>query len=91
MSRVIVAKHAGFCPGVQTATRRLADRLAAKKAGECLYTLGHLIHNEDYNRELERAGVRAVTAAALQISAHSSIELMPYLLRTSRICFSLLL
>ena len=65
MSRVIVAKHAGFCPGVQTATRRLADRLAAKKAGECLYTLGHLIHNEDYNRELERAGVRAVTAAEL--------------------------
>ncbi|MBQ9777330.1 MAG: 4-hydroxy-3-methylbut-2-enyl diphosphate reductase, partial [Clostridia bacterium] len=49
MSEVVVAANAGFCPGVKIATRLLADRIAARRAGERIFTLGHLIHNEDYN------------------------------------------
>ena len=65
MSHVIVAANAGFCPGVRAATERLARRVQSAEAGERIYTLGHLIHNEDYNAELERAGVRAVAAEEL--------------------------
>ena len=71
MSQVIVAANAGFCPGVRAATQRLADRIQKCGAGETLYTLGHLIHNEDYNRALEAAGVRAVCADELPAIAES--------------------
>lgn len=65
MSVVVVAKNAGFCPGVRSATDRLARAIAAAGEGERIFTLGHLIHNEDYNAALERAGVYAVTASEL--------------------------
>ena len=73
MSLVIVAENAGFCPGVRGATNRLSDRMKRHAPGERLYTLGHLIHNEDYNNALARAGVRAITADELpQIAAESN-------------------
>ena len=65
MSRVIVAKNAGFCPGVRAATERLARCVRSAARGEKICTLGHLIHNEDYNQALEKAGVVAVTADQL--------------------------
>ena len=65
MSRVIIAESAGFCPGVRAATDRLAARMQTAAPDERLYTLGHLIHNEDYNRELSEAGVLTVDAEAL--------------------------
>ena len=75
MSCVVVAKNAGFCPGVRAATDRLARAVREAKAGERIYTLGHLIHNEDYNAALERSGVRAITAAELaQIAAGTDGE-----------------
>ena len=74
MSRVIVAKNAGFCPGVRVATDRLERRMQAAVPGERLYTLGHLIHNEDYNAALERAGVRAVSAEMLPEIAAATVE-----------------
>jgi len=65
MPEVIVARHAGFCPGVRAATERLARAIAQRRVGERIFTLGHLIHNEDYNRSLEAQGVTAVSAAEL--------------------------
>ncbi|MBR7181206.1 MAG: hypothetical protein IKD28_00280, partial [Clostridia bacterium] len=65
MSEVIVAKNAGFCPGVRSATERLAKRIATRGTHEVLVTLGHLIHNEDYNNGLLAQGVRAVRAEDL--------------------------
>ena len=65
MSEVIVAANAGFCPGVTVATKRLGDRVAARSKGERIFTLGHLIHNEDYNRSLEAQGVLATSAQEL--------------------------
>ena len=65
MSEVILARNAGFCPGVRAATERLRARIAAKKPGERVVTLGHLIHNEDYNAMLEANGVCAVAAGDL--------------------------
>ena len=72
MSRVVVAENAGFCPGVRAATERLARRIREAKAGERLYTLGHLIHNEDYNAALERSGVRSISADELKTIAEAT-------------------
>ena len=65
MNEIVIAENAGFCPGVRAATDRLARRIRSATPGERLFTLGHLIHNEDYNRDLEAAGVLVVTADQL--------------------------
>ena len=62
---VTVAEHAGFCFGVKRATDRLEETLANARAGEVVCTLGHLIHNEVYNRSLRERGVRTVEEADL--------------------------
>ena len=57
MRTVTVAENAGFCFGVKRATDCLEDALKNARAGEKIYTLGHLIHNETYNESLRRRGV----------------------------------
>ncbi|MBQ3483503.1 MAG: 4-hydroxy-3-methylbut-2-enyl diphosphate reductase [Clostridia bacterium] len=77
MPEVIVARHAGFCPGVRAATERLARAIDGRRAGERIFTLGHLIHNEDYNRSLEEQGVTAVSAADLPALAATATPVSP--------------
>ena len=45
---VIIANHSGFCFGVKRATDRLEQKLESAKSGEQIFTLGNLIHNENY-------------------------------------------
>jgi len=55
---VDVAKNAGFCFGVKRATDTLAELLDANGSGTAaVFTIGELIHNADYNRELSDKGV----------------------------------
>ena len=77
MSEIIVAKHAGFCPGVRVATKRLLDRMAHPEVGERLFTLGHLIHNEQYNRMLAERGVGVVSGEELTALAITATEAHP--------------
>ena len=77
MSEVIVARHAGFCPGVRAATDRLQRCIATAREGERLYTLGHLIHNEAYIRSLEAQGVGVVEAQELTALAYTACEASP--------------
>ena len=77
MSQVIVARNAGFCPGVRTATQRLQARMAQKAPNERIFTLGQLIHNDTYTRELEEAGVRAVKATELPALAREASAAAP--------------
>ncbi|MBQ8432948.1 MAG: 4-hydroxy-3-methylbut-2-enyl diphosphate reductase [Clostridia bacterium] len=65
MASITVAKHAGFCFGVKRATDRLEQALQNALPGEKIFTLGHLIHNEAYNRAMEARGVVAVEADAI--------------------------
>ena len=60
---IIVAKHAGFCMGVQKAVERTmqAANEAAESALDC-YTLGELIHNPAVVSRLEKRGIKAVSA-----------------------------
>ena len=55
MNRVILAKSAGFCYGVERAVR-LAEE-TADRSGGC-YMLGDLIHNAHVVQSLEQRGVR---------------------------------
>ena len=55
--KVLVAEKCGFCPGV-----RAAINLAKKTLGQQpkVYSLGHIIHNEDVVSQLSRAGLSPV-------------------------------
>ena len=59
-----IAKNAGFCFGVKRATEELEHAIAAE-TGERIYTLGQLIHNDTYNRQLEAAGVGVTSIEAI--------------------------
>lgn len=69
-----VASHSGFCFGVKRATETLEAKLKNKQNGERIYTLGNLIHNEDYIAMLERNGVFAISAGELEKIAASADE-----------------
>ncbi|MBR3991344.1 MAG: 30S ribosomal protein S1 [Clostridia bacterium] len=53
-----IAEHAGFCPGVRRATDALEKALESRAGGESIYTLGRLIHNDEYVRETESRGAK---------------------------------
>ncbi len=71
-----IAKNAGFCFGVKRATDRL-EAAIAEGGNERIYTLGTLIHNESYNKGLERAGVRITSVAEIPALARTATKDSP--------------
>ena len=72
---VIVAKNAGFCFGVARATKAVETEMAEHPAGERIFTLGRLIHNEIYNRRLAAGGVTVISAEELpRLAAEATPE-----------------
>ena len=61
MAEITVAKNAGFCFGVARATAAVEREMAEHIPGERIFTLGRLIHNEDYNRRLHAGGVTVIS------------------------------
>ncbi|MBQ2827209.1 MAG: 4-hydroxy-3-methylbut-2-enyl diphosphate reductase, partial [Clostridia bacterium] len=59
---VTVAENAGFCFGVKRATDTLEKLIDSSEKGTRIFTVGELIHNADYNRELSEKGVRTIDA-----------------------------
>ena len=74
---IIIAKNAGFCFGVKRATDELEKRLENKSAGERIYTLGTLIHNETYNAQLYEAGVRVTDISSIRALAEEATQSAP--------------
>ena len=75
MSRIIVAAHASFCPGVRRAVTLLEQ--AAAHGGEGIYGLGEIIHNRQFNDSVRQKGVRILSEAeldALPADAHIFIR-----------------
>jgi len=70
---VEIAKNAGFCFGVKRATDRLEETLA-ERSGERIYTLGTLIHNDSYNRQLADRGVGIISMEEIPALAASTRE-----------------
>ncbi len=75
--KITVAENAGFCFGVKRATDRLEQALKEACAGERIYTLGHLIHNETYNESLRRRGVEAIANEEIDRIAKEATEQNP--------------
>ncbi len=75
--QVKIAENAGFCFGVKRATDELEKRLAEHNAGERIYTLGTLIHNDTYNASLYEQGVRVAKIEDIPCLAKSSSEDSP--------------
>lgn len=71
MTKIKVAKSAGFCFGVDRAAK-LIEAEAAE--GKPVYTIGELIHNKSYIKSLEEKGVFAVSAEeALKLSKNTRV------------------
>ena len=73
---VEIAKNAGFCFGVKRATDRL-ERALSEQSGERIYTLGNLIHNDVYNRQLAEHGVLVTSIADVPALAQSATKNSP--------------
>ena len=61
--KVIVAKTAGFCFGVERAVDKVYEQIEAAARGKIrgpIYTYGPIIHNEEVVRDLEEKGVRVL-------------------------------
>lgn len=54
--KVITAKTAGFCFGVERAVNTVYEQIEAHR-GETIYTFGPIIHNEEVIKDLEKKGV----------------------------------
>ena len=74
---VIVARNAGFCFGVARATEAVEREIAQKPAGERVFTLGRLIHNETYNSRLAARGVTVITTENVERLASEASPTAP--------------
>ncbi len=74
---VETAKNAGFCFGVKRATKAVEDELARGAAGQRIFTLGKLIHNDVYNARLKAQGVEVVDVEGLEKIAEEACESAP--------------
>lgn len=62
---VILAKHAGFCFGVQRAVDTVYEQIEKRgKEGRPIYTYGPIIHNEEVVDDLQKRGVRVLDSLA---------------------------
>ena len=60
--KILLAEHAGFCPGVRRATEAVEAALREAPAPKRILTLGELIHNAVYLEELAERGVGVTDA-----------------------------
>ncbi len=74
---VTVAKSAGFCFGVARAAKRVEEAMANKKAGQRIFTLGKLIHNDTYNARLREGGVEVAELCDIERLAAEACEIAP--------------
>lgn len=59
-----IAKHAGFCFGVRSATEALEaeiERARVEGLGRRVYTLGRIIHNDHYIEQIRSRGVEEIS------------------------------
>ncbi len=60
---ILLSEHAGFCFGVRRAVDLIEREIEKNQKEIC--TLGHIIHNEDFNASLASRGVRNVSEQEL--------------------------
>ncbi|MBE6592103.1 MAG: bifunctional 4-hydroxy-3-methylbut-2-enyl diphosphate reductase/30S ribosomal protein S1 [Ruminococcaceae bacterium] len=63
--KIIRSEYAGFCFGVRRAVELLYREL--DRGEKRIFTLGHLIHNDDFNREIAERGVKVIGEDELEL------------------------
>ena len=58
--KIILAKSAGFCPGVRRAVDMVYEQTKEKEGIEPVYTYGPIIHNDEVVKDLEQKGVKVI-------------------------------
>ena len=58
--KIILAKSAGFCPGVRRAVDMVYEQTKEKEGIEPVYTYGPIIHNDEVVNDLEQKGVKVI-------------------------------
>ena len=59
---IVLAKNAGFCPGVRRAADTLEKALAEARGTDTkVYTLGRIIHNDEYIQYIRSMGCGEIT------------------------------
>ena len=76
-TRVTVAKSAGFCFGVSKAAGLVEQEIEHAVAGEKIFTLGKLIHNDTYNARLAEKGVCVAETEDIERLASEACESAP--------------
>ena len=61
--RFVLARHFGFCFGVENAVE-IAYRTLSENSGRRIFFLSEMIHNPDVNRDLQERGVRFIFSSA---------------------------
>ena len=57
---IILAKSAGFCPGVRMSVDMVYEQTKEKEGIEPVYTYGPIIHNDEVVKDLEEKGVKVI-------------------------------
>ena len=86
--KLLLAEHAGFCPGVRRAAEAVLASLCEEPRPVRLLTLGELIHNPVFLAELEKRGVLTVDEEGAAAAARESdgIGHTVLFLRTHGVC-----
>lgn len=74
---IVVAENSGFCFGVKRACDSLEQKLDSKKLNERVYTLGELIHNDEYIKQLGKRGVGVINEDEIEDICKQSTEGAP--------------
>ncbi|MBE6688675.1 MAG: 4-hydroxy-3-methylbut-2-enyl diphosphate reductase [Ruminococcaceae bacterium] len=73
--KIIKSSLAGFCFGVRRAVDIIYEEL--EKNTHKIYTLGKIIHNDDFNAELEEKGVEIISADELdKVNPENSVVIL---------------
>ena len=64
MMKLLLSEYAGFCFGVKRAVDLLEKQI--QKGDKRIFMLGHLIHNDDFLRDMEKRGVKCIEESELE-------------------------
>jgi len=93
---IYLAKHSGYCFGVKRAVDKVFELIDNNTDNTEIYTIGHLIHNSHFIRDLESKGVRIINEMQLEelfrkASRDNKIKVIIRAHGTTRECESLLI
>ena len=80
--KITLSKNAGFCPGVRRADEGVMKLVGSSDKDSLVFTLGPLIHNGEYVKELEKKGVYSIAISDVErIISENSRKKITFVIR----------